>query len=42
MGMLVGALTILGVDAYWNALVIRAILLPAELIDAFDRYLRKV
>jgi ribose transport system permease protein len=41
MGILVGALTILGVDVYWNTLVIGATLLLAVLIDTFGRYRRK-
>jgi ribose transport system permease protein len=41
MGILVGALTILGVDVYWNTLVIGATLLLAVLIDTFGRRQRK-
>jgi ribose transport system permease protein len=41
MGILVGALTILGVDVYWNSLVIGATLLLAVLIDTFGRSRRK-
>jgi ribose transport system permease protein len=42
MCILVGALTILGVDVYWNTLVIGATLLLAVLIDTFGRYRRKL
>jgi ribose transport system permease protein len=42
MGILVGALTILGVDVYWNTLVIGATLLLAVLIDTFGRYRRSL
>jgi ribose transport system permease protein len=42
MGILVGALTLLGVDVYWNTLVIGATLLVAVLIDNFGRRRRKL
>ncbi len=42
MGILVGALTLLGVDVYWNTLVIGATLLIAVLIDNFGRRRRKL
>jgi ribose transport system permease protein len=42
MGVLVGALTLLGVDVYWNTLVIGATLLIAVLIDNFGRRRRRL
>jgi ribose transport system permease protein len=42
MGILVGSLTLLGVDVYWNTLVIGATLLIAVLIDNFGRRRRKL
>ncbi len=42
MGILVGALTLLGVDVYWNTLVIGATLLIAVLIDNFGRRRRQL
>lgn len=42
MGILVGSLTLLGVDVYWNTLVIGATLLVAVLIDNFGRRRRKL
>jgi ribose transport system permease protein len=38
MGILIGALTILGVDVYWNSSIIGATLLLAVLIDTLGRY----
>jgi ribose transport system permease protein len=37
MGILVGSLTLLGVDVYWNTLVIGGTLLVSVLIDNFGR-----
>ena len=42
MGILVGALTLLGVDVYWNTLVIGATLLIAVLIDNLGRRRRSL
>jgi ribose transport system permease protein len=42
IGILVGALTLLGVDVYWNTLVIGATLLVAVFIDNFGRRRRKL
>jgi ribose transport system permease protein len=37
MGILVGSLTLLGVDVYWNTLVIGGTLLVAVLLDSLGR-----
>jgi ribose transport system permease protein len=42
MGILVGALTLLGVDVYWNTLVVGGTLLVSVLIDNFGRQRRKL
>jgi len=42
MGILVGALTLLGVDVYWNTLVIGSTLLIAVLIDNLGRRRRSL
>ncbi len=42
MGIIVGSLTLLGVDVYWNSLVIGATLLVAVLIDKLGRRRRQL
>ncbi len=42
MGIIVGSLTLLGVDVYWNTFVIGATLLVAVLIDKLGRRRRKL
>jgi ribose/xylose/arabinose/galactoside ABC-type transport system permease subunit len=42
MGIIVGSLTLLEVDVYWNTFVIGATLLVAVLIDKLGRRRRKL
>ena len=42
MGILVGSLTLLGVDVYWNTLVVGGTLLVSVLIDNLGRRRRKL